>query len=296
MKKICLIAILFSPCVLSNNIKKYSGYLGQLVNALNYAKKIHQGFDLPNLDEITLGYNLLYQASSFRSGVGDNKDIVRTPIEKIADLGLLAIKSGSLVIGYALPSTYAAYFLSGASASISGFPFIHEFFSASLPALKASYNLDEFKNPKKEQQTYLACSYTDSNNSSNSFKIWALKEHIGTKTDLEKDLTFYKNTVQLKGRWILAKNDEEQSYYVFGTTMDPVLVQAACIEALAHYAHENKIKLSTEGKVTISAGNSRISNSYPIRFYYPVFIKAPNWSKFKPVIQQKALLLMEKSH
>lgn len=275
----------------SIKLNKYVGYFGNFLKALSYAKKLHPSLAVPNLSEIKLGYNILRGSmSAYKATQGDGSDqIVHTPIEKISDLGLVTVKTGAAIVGYALPYTYAAYVLSGAAMTSGYLPTIYEFFSSTLEGPKDRYNLSEFEIEKRET-TYLACSYTDPNNAKANFKTWADESLIGSNTELKSFLKFYKNTVLINGRWILMKEGSTK-YYVFGTTMDPLLLESACIEAVASYAMKHNIALSDTGTVQMSSGNTSFANSYPIRFFYPVVMKAPTWSKLKPVILRKALLL-----
>lgn len=273
------------------NVSKYAGYLGYFLKALVYAKHLHPSLTVANIKELELGYTLLRGGSSALSAVSDStSDIVKNPLEKVSDIGLVAVKAGSAVVGYSFPDSEVARILSGASLAATYFPTVLSYFTSSLPELKASFNLDEFQSPKA-QTTYLACSYNDPVASAKNFKIWAEERLIQTDAELVSRLTFAKNTVLISGRWILTDGGKS---YVFGTLADPLLLQATCLTAVANYARENGIEITDQARVQMSSGNNSFNNSYPVRFFNPTIMKAPNWSKQKPLLLRKALLLMEK--
>lgn len=298
-----ILVFLGSPMSMAENIdvKKYVGYTGYLLRAMSIAKKVHPDLAVPNLSEIKLGYGLLRDAYRLLSGpVGDVEEkIVRTPIEKASDVGLIAINSGSLVLGYYLRGTnpFLANILYGSRFAKGFVPKILDRFTGSaLMGLKASYNLDDFTEPQLKQETYLSCSYSDPKNPSKNFKTWAYEKYI--ETDLKEKLkfhsisSFFSKSVLIEGRWISYKAPGGQSF-AFGTIMDPLLLQAACIEAVSAYAKENKLEIDNIDNIGISAGNTALNNSYPIRFYVPMIMKAPTWQKLKPVIIKKAYLLTD---
>jgi len=277
-------------------VKKYVGNFGYFLQAIKYAKYVYPNIAEPaNIKEIELAYNLLNGHLDSAIKPGNEEGIILTPVERLSDIGLRAVNIGSKIVGYTFPNSYAASILSGANMVIDTSPTAYELFSSSLKGPQAEYNASEFTVANKQQTTYLACSYTDSYNSKNNFKIWAEERLIGKSTDLKERLNFTKNTVLIKGRWILGEKNSK-SYYIFGTILDPVILEAACIEAVTSYASEKKISITSTSNIKISSGNTSVSNSYPVRFYKIVPLlkeKKPN-PKFN-VITKKAYLLTSES-
>lgn len=295
-----LINILFANNAMSKppnlvQVNNYVGNFGYFLQALNYAKYLYPNIsETSHIKEIELAYNLLNGQLDAATKPATDEGILLTPVERLSDIGLRAVNIGSEIVGYTFPDSYAAGILSGTHMVVNNFPTVYELFSSSLKGPKAEYNASEFTAADKQQTTYLACSYLDPSNSKNNFKIWAEERLIGKSSDLKQRLNFYKNTVLIKGRWILGEKNSK-NYYVFGTILDPVILEAACIETVTSYAFEKKISITSTNNIKLSSGNTSIANSYPVRFYKIVPLlkeKKPN-PKFN-VITKKAYLLISK--
>lgn len=293
MKKYILLLFMINAKINATSLIKvndYVGYFGNFLQAINYAENFYPNLTLPHMKEIELANNLLNQGIQHKLTPKNSDGVVLTPVEKISDLGLKAVSVGSEIIGYTFPNSYAASILSGASFVSSNFSTAYELISSSLKGLKAEYQASEFTDTAKQQTTYLACSYSDNKN---SFKIWAEDRLLGKQSQIKERLEFYKNTVLIKGRWVLVEKNK-QSYYVFATFMDPLLLQSACIEAVTSHAKEKNISLLSMENIKISAGNTSFANSYGINFYKIIPMlkeKKPN-PKFN-VISKKAYLLIK---
>lgn len=275
------------------DIKDHRSNFGYILAALNKFKQYIPTIAQKDIAALQLAYTLLGNVWDTAAAAGkDTTDkIVVSTAEQVGGLGLQALKSGAQILGYTLATSnpYTAMVLS-ATPTVAPFivPRLIDRYSGALPELRSSYDVYQFINKDLKQETYLSCSYNDPSNARKSFKTWAYEKYLSD--DLKSRLTLLKETVTLRGRWIAHNNS-----YVFGTLRDPLLVAAACIETVAGYAQENNLTLDDPKNVVPSAGNTAVSNSYPVRFFVPTVIadRPKAGPKDKPPTKFKALYLKQ---
>lgn len=248
----------------------------------------------------TLGLNLIHSIGSeiFKSWekpspgeviLGREEKFVKTAV-KIAGL------TGAYAISGPLAHLFTGLYFSDMVLPGSAFSFPLKFMlgTEALP-LKAIYPLSDFSStfgkkagePIKREETYLSCSYTDPDNKNESFNTWALENLISDEVKKELNVKFLKNTVLIHGRWI---KDPEKGY-LFGTTMNPLSLNAICLNVLTNYAAKNLQSIDNLSWTTISASNSSTTGYYPIIFYRPVLKKGPNYGPYKKDIIGDAVLV-----
>lgn len=248
----------------------------------------------------TLGLNLIHSIGSeiFKNWekpgpgevlMGREEKFVKTAV-KIAGL------TGAYAISGPLAHLFTGLYFSDMvlPGSTFSFPLKYMLGTEALP-LKSTYPLSEFSTafgkkagePIKREETYLSCSYIDQNSSSASFNTWASENLISDEVKKELNIKFLKNTVLIHGRWI---KDPEKGY-LFGTTMNPLSLNAICINALTNYAAANLKSIKDLNWIMISASNSSATGYYPIVFYRPVLKKGPNYGPYKKDIIGEAILV-----